>query len=50
MIANLIYDQAMNTHDYPLAAATSMVSLAVTLLVVYALQRFFSRFIRGVER
>ena len=50
MIANLIYDQAMNTQDYPLSAATSMVSLAVTLLVVYLLQRFFSRFIRGVER
>jgi ABC-type spermidine/putrescine transport system permease subunit I len=50
MIANLIYDQAMNTQDYPLAAATSMVSLAVTMAVVYALQRIFSGFIRGTER
>jgi putative spermidine/putrescine transport system permease protein len=50
MIANLIYDQAMNTQDYPLAAATSVVSLAVTLLAVYALQRLFSQFIRGTDR
>ena len=50
MIANLIYDQAMNTQEYPLAAATSVIALVLTVLIVYALQKFFAATIRGVER
>lgn len=50
MIANLIYDQAMNTQQYPVAAATSMVALVLTILIVYAMQKLFALTIRGAER
>jgi ABC-type spermidine/putrescine transport system permease subunit I len=50
MIANLIYDQAMNTQEYPLAAATSMIALLLTIFIVYAMQKLFGLTIRGAER
>jgi ABC-type spermidine/putrescine transport system permease subunit I len=50
MIANLIYDQAMNTQQYPVAAATSMIALVLTILIVYAMQKAFAQMIRGTER
>jgi ABC-type spermidine/putrescine transport system permease subunit I len=50
MIANLIYDQAMNTQEYPLAAATSVIALVLTVAIVYALQKMFAVTIRGAER
>ncbi len=50
MIANLIYDQAMNTQEYPVAAATSMIALVLTIFIVYALQKGFAAAIRGAER
>jgi putative spermidine/putrescine transport system permease protein len=50
MIANLIYDQAMNTQQYPVAAATSMIALLLTIFIVYAMQKLFAAMIRGTER
>lgn len=50
MIANFIYDRAMNTQDYPGAAAAAMVSLALTVVIVYVLQKGFRAAIRGTER
>jgi ABC-type spermidine/putrescine transport system permease subunit I len=50
MIANLIYDQAMNTQQYPVAAATSMIALLLTIFIVYAMQKGFAAMIRGAER
>lgn len=50
MIANFIYDKAMNTQEYPFAAAASMVSLVLTLLIVYAMQKTFRAAIKGAER
>jgi len=50
MIANLIFDRAMNTQDYPFASAAAMVSLLLTLIIVYLLQSGFRRTIRGAER
>ena len=50
MIANLIYDQAVNTQEYPVAAATSMIALVLAIFIVYALQKFFGATIRGAER
>lgn len=50
MIANLIYDQAMNTQQYPLASAAAMVSLVLTIVVVYLLQKGFGSMIRGAQR
>lgn len=50
MIANLIYDQAMNTQQYPVAAATSMIALLLTILIVYGMQKAFAAMIRGAER
>jgi len=50
LIANFIFDKAMNTQEYPFAAAASMVSLVLTLCIVYAMQKFFRVAIRGAER
>jgi putative spermidine/putrescine transport system permease protein len=47
MIANLVYDKAMSTQDYPFAAAAAMITFAVTAAVVYALQKALGRAIRG---
>ncbi len=35
MVANLIYDQVLFVHNLPLGAALSVVTLAVTLAVMY---------------
>ena len=41
MIANLIYAKAMQSFDHPFAAAAAMVTLLVSGLTVYLLQKFF---------
>ena len=41
MIANLIYAKAMQSFDHPFAAAAAMVTLVVSGLTVYLLQKFF---------
>lgn len=41
MMANLIYAKAMNSFDYPLAAAAATVMLAVSGLAIYLLQKTF---------
>lgn len=41
MIANLIYAKAMQSFDYPFAAAAAVVTLLVSGLTVYLLQKFF---------
>lgn len=43
MIANVIYDQAMEVRDQPFAAALSMVLLVATLAVVYLTTRWGAR-------
>lgn len=50
LIANLIYDKAMNAQNYPFAAASAMIALGPTLLTVYLIQKGFSWFIRGAGR
>jgi ABC-type spermidine/putrescine transport system permease subunit I len=50
MIANFIYDRAMNTQEYPLAAAAAMVSLLLTVVLVYLLQKGFGAAIKGATR
>jgi ABC-type spermidine/putrescine transport system permease subunit I len=50
MIANFIYDRAMNTQEYPLAAAAAMVSLVLTVVLVYLLQKGFGAAIKGAAR
>jgi ABC-type spermidine/putrescine transport system permease subunit I len=50
MIANFIFDRALNTQEYPMAAAASMVSLIVTVVLVYLLQKGFAAAIRGATR
>ncbi|MCC7274973.1 MAG: ABC transporter permease [Alphaproteobacteria bacterium] len=50
MIANLIYDKAVNAQDYPFAAAAAVVSVATTLVLVYLMQKGFRLAIRGTER
>lgn len=41
MMANLIYAKAMQSFDYPFAAAAAMVMLAVSLAAIYLLQKLF---------
>lgn len=41
MMANLIYAKAMNSFDYPLAAAAATVMLVVSGLAIYLLQKAF---------
>ncbi|MGE0714719.1 MAG: ABC transporter permease [Alphaproteobacteria bacterium] len=50
MIANLIYDKAVNAQDYPFAAAAAVVSVTTTLALVYLMQKGFRAAIRGTER
>jgi len=50
MIANLIYDKAINAQDYPFAAAAATVSVVITLILVYMMQKGFRLAIRGTER
>lgn len=42
MIANLIYDKAMNSFNYPFAAAAAVVTLLVATGLIYCMQKLFS--------
>lgn len=48
MMANLIYAKAMQSFDYPFAAAAAMIMLGVSLGALYALQKIFRMLTRQV--
>lgn len=48
MMANLIYAKAMQSFDYPFAAAAAMIMLGVSLAALYALQKIFRMLTRQV--
>jgi putative spermidine/putrescine transport system permease protein len=49
MVANFIYDQALGVLNLPFASAVAMVMLAVTLLLVWGLNRLFQRGLKDVS-
>ena len=49
MIANFVFNQALNLFDYPFAATGAMVMLLITFLVVFVISTSLERLIRGIK-
>lgn len=49
MIANFVFNQALNLFDYPFAATGAMVMLLITFVVVFVISNSLERLMRGVK-
>jgi putative spermidine/putrescine transport system permease protein len=50
MVANFVYEQAMQLLNYPFAAAGAFVLLLISLLLVYIINKVSEKMIKGVAK